>query len=63
MTDLSKNIQALRERKPSLRWVEAKLLSKSRSRWVNLLPVIVFLSLVDKNSFDEYDLFCKARWP
>lgn len=59
MTDLSKNIQALREKKAVVEMGGGEAAIEKQVAMGKLTARERILSLLDKNSFHEYDLFVK----
>ena len=59
MTDLSKNIQALREKKAVVEMGGGEAAIEKQIAMGKLTARDRILSLLDKNSFHEYDLFVK----
>ena len=57
MTDLSKNIQALREKKAVVEMGGGEAAIEKQIAMGKLTARDRILSLLDKNSFHEYDLF------
>lgn len=59
MTDLSKNIQALREKKAVVEMGGGEAAIEKQIAMGKMTARDRILSLLDKNSFHEYDLFVK----
>ena len=62
MTDLSKNIQALREKKAVVEMGGGEAAIEKQIAMGKLTARDRILSLLDKNSFHEYDLFVISAW-